>query len=197
MRNHRGFTLIEVMVVVVIIGILAAVAIPKYKRMQLRAKASELSVNVNAIYKAETAFRESERIVPGSAPPVAGQYVPLALAPANCAPGTTKNAWLDTDLARVTALDWQPEGSTYGCYTVETNQGVSATISAYSDIDGDGVNGCVLLFAPQLSNLGQVSIALPTAPAECTDAPAPPTVGSGPSLALPFDSPIRVNEDVF
>jgi type IV pilus assembly protein PilA len=55
-NNKDGFTLVELMVVVAIIGILAAIAIPNYQKFQARARQSEAKISLAAVYTAEKAF---------------------------------------------------------------------------------------------------------------------------------------------
>ncbi len=55
-RKSEGFTLIELMIVVAIIGILAAIAIPNFLKFQCKSKQSEAKTNLSGIFTAEKAF---------------------------------------------------------------------------------------------------------------------------------------------
>jgi len=59
MHNRKGFTLIELMIVVVIIGILAALAIPRFMQATTKSKQSEAKGILKQIYTMQRTERQS------------------------------------------------------------------------------------------------------------------------------------------
>ncbi|MBU1700812.1 MAG: prepilin-type N-terminal cleavage/methylation domain-containing protein [Candidatus Eisenbacteria bacterium] len=65
-QEQRGFTLVEVMVTVVVIGILTSMAIPNYIRLQERAKTAQCMSNQKNISTAATAYGMDNGIIDAS-----------------------------------------------------------------------------------------------------------------------------------
>jgi prepilin-type N-terminal cleavage/methylation domain-containing protein len=91
LRQPRGFTLIELMIVVVIIGILAAIGIPNYLSMRNRAKTASVKNNMHTIHVATEDFSSrNDGIYPANAGTVTAeggltlvQLLPSATVPTN------------------------------------------------------------------------------------------------------------------
>jgi type IV pilus assembly protein PilA len=125
-KSNKGFTLIELMIVVAIIGILAAIAIPNFLRFQLKAKSSEGKVNIAAIRTAEESFLAEF-----------GRYVAVTTVNPASVPGSSKITFLTpTGVGTFDELGWGPEGQVFFQYAVAAS-GNSYTISAAADIDAD------------------------------------------------------------
>jgi prepilin-type N-terminal cleavage/methylation domain-containing protein len=137
-RQSRGFTLIELMIVVAIAGVLASVAIPEFQLFVIRSKTVERPIVMRRIKQGVDDLFRQGRLQPGT--DLIGDYQPAG-APGNLkrVPDFTQPGWSSAfssfeDISGALYYSyyfWHHEGA--------NGQPSTLVIVALGDLDGDGV----------------------------------------------------------
>jgi prepilin-type N-terminal cleavage/methylation domain-containing protein len=135
-RQCAAFSLVELMIAVAIIGILAAVALPRFQNFQMRSRTGEARTNLAALRTAEEGYAAEQATYLSA---------PLWPRPLLALDGDKANWTLP--VAGYDTIGWQPEGEVFASYQVFAGPlGCPSpalpcthyTEEAASDLDADG-----------------------------------------------------------
>ena len=133
-KIQQGFTLIELMIVVAIIGILAAVAIPAYQDYMIRSKMSELAAALSACKTSVAEYAAARNTFPSN------------VTVAGCSTqSTTYVASMSVagDPVALTVTEQNTGAQPTGCTMTLTAEGTAAAITGWS-----GSTSCLAKYVP-------------------------------------------------
>lgn len=140
-RRDQGFTLIELMVTVAIIGILASIAVPAFINYQNRSKRSEAYANLAAIAKLEKSYFTEFNA-----------YVPTVTSVPGPPLGSFKRRWAPDP--GFESIGYVPEGDVFYDYEVSACPASDCfTATAIGDADFDAQVAIVQYVQPSVSNV--------------------------------------------
>jgi type IV pilus assembly protein PilA len=149
LRKQEGFTLIELMIVVAIIGILAAIAIPNFLQYQMKSRQSEAKTNLGAIKTSEVSW-QGER----------GCFLTVALAPAVAPAAGTKSQPQNWNLAASVWLIPTPAAGTGWCVGAA---GAGVSLGTFANLGFQATGNVMYQYATGTYAVSHTSCLGPTA----------------------------------
>ena len=155
-HSRAGFTMIELMFVVSILGVLSALAIPSFAMLIARSKTAEVAGNLSAMYKHAASYYASERTQRGNTTAMSGHCTVDDAAPSPQIPGKFKQEFFADSTFR--ELGFSISDLVYYQYGLASANGVSGcdqaanqtglyTFYAHGDLDGDNIRSTFELAA--------------------------------------------------
>lgn len=154
LQGREGFTLVELMIVVALIGVLAAIAVPSFLSYQARSRRAEAYANLSAVARSQKSFFATRGIFHDSGLPYPDDTPYGGL-------GSHKMTWDAASENAFADLGWAPEGDVYYSYHSNTTQNCSCslcfTATAYGDVDADGDPSAVMYVEPAREPNGDIA----------------------------------------
>lgn len=155
-RSRGGFTLVELMIVVALIGVLASIAIPAFVTYQARSRRAEAFTNLSSLARSYKGYSAESGVFPDMFTESGELQLPDFT---TYGLGTAKMPWDNPTQSFFDIVGWQSDGDVFYSYEVNANCVCTLcfTAAAHGDVDGDGLVATLMYVHPQRDANGAVT----------------------------------------